>query len=76
METSALPDARAGQLYLVNLQATGGIGGYTWRLAGGRLPSGLTFAADGTISGTPVLSLIHILDDGQQPQLPVSGGLP
>ena len=54
METSALPDARAGQLYLVNLQATGGIGGYTWRLAGGRLPSGLTFAADGTISGTPV----------------------
>ncbi|MBL8961103.1 MAG: putative Ig domain-containing protein [Gemmatimonadetes bacterium] len=53
METTALPDARAGQLYLVNLQATGGVGAYTWRLTGGRLPTGLTFAADGSISGTP-----------------------
>jgi large repetitive protein len=55
METTGLPDARAGQLYVVNLQATGGIGAYVWRLAGGRLPSGLTFAADGTISGTPTV---------------------
>lgn len=54
METAALPDARAGQLYLVNLQATGGVGAYAWRLAGGRLPAGLIFATDGTISGTPL----------------------
>ncbi|MBK8247925.1 MAG: putative Ig domain-containing protein [Gemmatimonadetes bacterium] len=54
METTTLPDARAGYLYLVNLQATGGVGAYAWRLTGGRLPTGLTFAADGTISGTPV----------------------
>ena len=54
METAVLPDARAGQPYVVNLLASGGIGGYSWRLATGVLPSGLTFTSDGTIAGTPV----------------------
>jgi large repetitive protein len=36
------------------LQATGGVGPYTWSLANGtKLPAGLSLAPDGIISGTP-----------------------
>lgn len=35
------------------LTATGGNAPYTWTLASGRLPNGMSLFADGTISGTP-----------------------
>ncbi len=48
-----LPDGVAGGDYAATLSATGGTGtGYTFALDSGTLPKGLTFAADGSISGT------------------------
>jgi hypothetical protein len=35
--------------------ASGGAGTFTWTLAGGALPAGVTLQSDGTISGTPTL---------------------
>ncbi|MGO4598521.1 RCC1 domain-containing protein [Terrabacter sp. 2RAF25] len=49
--TSTLPDGTAGASYLAVLTATGGIAPYTWTATG--LPTGLTIAADGSITGTP-----------------------
>jgi hypothetical protein len=55
VQTNALSDAVRGAPYPTqNLQVIGGTGtGYTWSLANGTLPAGLSLAADGTISGTP-----------------------
>lgn len=46
-------DAEVGVGYLAHYTATGGVMPYTFALASGTLPDGLTLAADGTISGTP-----------------------
>lgn len=54
IETETLAEAIEGQAYSQQLQATGGAGGYTWVLAGGSLPAGVTLAPAGAISGTPV----------------------
>jgi hypothetical protein len=51
--TNALPDGTVGTPYSASLGATGGTPAYTWSLASGSLPSGLSLAPDGTISGTP-----------------------
>jgi hypothetical protein len=53
---AALPAAQVGVAYRVRLAATGGTidQPYVWSLAPGAiLPPGLSFASDGTISGTP-----------------------
>ncbi len=50
--TSALPGASQGQAYSTTLAATGGTTPYTWSLAGGSLPPGLTLSSGGVISGT------------------------
>jgi hypothetical protein len=39
--------------YTAKLTATGGTGTFTWSLAGGSLPAGVTLAPTGDISGTP-----------------------
>ncbi len=50
----AIPPAIVGQPFATRLAATGGVGSYTFTLAGGTLPSGLTFdTASGVIVGTP-----------------------
>lgn len=51
--TTSLPDGQVGVTYSAGLSATGGLAPYSWSLASGSLPAGLTLAADGTISGIP-----------------------
>ena len=52
--TTSLPDARRNKSYSRTLQATGGVAPYTWSLASGALPPGLSLnASNGVISGTP-----------------------
>jgi subtilisin family serine protease len=51
--TTSLPDGRVGVFYSRSLQATGGVGAYTWTRTSGSLPRGLTLSASGVISGTP-----------------------
>jgi hypothetical protein len=45
--------ATSGLFYSVKMTASGGLGTYTYTLASGALPVGLTLAADGTINGIP-----------------------
>lgn len=49
--TDVLPAARVGVPYVVQLEATGGVGPRAWSLAAGRLPPGFTLAADGALTG-------------------------
>jgi hypothetical protein len=49
----SLTDGVEGRSYSTTLTATGGTPPYRWVLAGGVLPSGLTLATNGTISGVP-----------------------
>jgi hypothetical protein len=51
--TDALVEGRLGSRYSVSLAADGGSGRYTWTLAGGSLPPGLTLSSRGVISGRP-----------------------
>ncbi|WP_189335330.1 S8 family serine peptidase [Actinoplanes ianthinogenes] len=51
--TRRLPDPLAGRAYAATLQATGGVGPYTWSITAGTLPAGLTLNAAGKLSGTP-----------------------
>ncbi len=51
--TSSLPAGTVGTAYSQALGATGGSPPYSWALASGTLPAGLSLAAGGTISGTP-----------------------
>jgi hypothetical protein len=51
--TTNLPDGQVGVTYSASLAAHDGLAPYTWSLAFGSLPGGLTLASDGTISGTP-----------------------
>jgi hypothetical protein len=50
---SDLPTAIVGEPYAFNLEATGGAGGYTWSVAVGATPAGVTLGADGSLTGTP-----------------------
>jgi hypothetical protein len=50
---SRLPRATQNQSYSFNLEASGGLRPYTWRIASGQLPSGLTLRPDGLLAGTP-----------------------
>jgi hypothetical protein len=55
--TTSLPGAATATAYSQMLQAQGGRLGYTWALATGTLPTGLTLnAATGLISGTPTVA--------------------
>jgi hypothetical protein len=50
----ALPIATAGTRYIEHLGAAGGTEPYTFSLADGVLPSGMSLSPDGTLSGTPL----------------------
>ncbi len=51
--TTSLPGGTVGSPYSVALTAAAGTPSYSWSLAGGALPDGLSLSAAGTISGTP-----------------------
>ncbi|HUO29752.1 MAG TPA: putative Ig domain-containing protein [Bryobacteraceae bacterium] len=51
--TSTLPGAIVGTAYSQTLAATGGTAPYSWSIAAGALPGGLSFSAAGVINGTP-----------------------
>ncbi|MCP1309650.1 putative Ig domain-containing protein [Paenibacillus tyrfis] len=53
ISTTGVPHGAVGAAYTASLEAKGGNGVYTWSTVAGTLPSGLTLAADGTLSGTP-----------------------
>ena len=55
--TQTLPSGTAGASYSTTLAANGGITPYTWSIAGGSLPAGLSLnASSGSISGTPTVA--------------------
>ncbi len=51
--TTSLPNGVPGQPYSASLQASGGTAPYTWSVASGSLPAGLSLSSGGVISGTP-----------------------
>jgi hypothetical protein len=54
ISTLSLPSGSEGITYLAGFAATGGTPPYTWRLAGGSFPPGLTIQSNsGVISGSP-----------------------
>jgi alpha-tubulin suppressor-like RCC1 family protein len=53
VSATSLATATAGASYTQSLTATGGTPGYTWSLASGSLPPGLSLSTLGQISGTP-----------------------
>lgn len=52
-ETQALPAGTVNLAYVTTIQATGGVGGYTFSINSGQLPNGLTLSTGGVIQGTP-----------------------
>lgn len=70
--SSSLPNATVGRPYSATLTALGGSAPYTWSVANGVLPSGLTLSANGQISGTPTsagtFSFSAQVADGGTPQ--------
>ena len=53
LNATPLPSGQVGRFYSQQLSAIGGLLPYTWFLASGALPAGLTLSASGLISGTP-----------------------
>src|SRR6266404_3025379 len=53
ISTTSLPAGTAGQGYSAQLNGTGGTAPYTWSVASGALPAGLTLSSSGAISGVP-----------------------
>ncbi|MBX5480743.1 MAG: putative Ig domain-containing protein [Myxococcaceae bacterium] len=76
ISTASLPESYTGQAYNLSLSATGGAPPYTWSIAGGTLPTGLTLTSTGILSGTPTQSgsfgvTISVSDtSGQAPTKP------
>ena len=54
IETVALVPALEGHPYTVEMQATGAFGTYSWSIAEGSLPAGLSLSSSGVFSGSPV----------------------
>jgi hypothetical protein len=53
ISTGSLPGGTVNASYTGTLSATGGTSPYSWSLASGQLPTGVTLSASGTITGVP-----------------------
>ena len=51
--TTELPPAELNTPYMATLEAVGGTPPYSWVIASGSLPPGLSLSSDGTVTGTP-----------------------
>lgn len=51
--TETIQPERVGLEFSQQIEATGGLGGYTFAVTSGALPAGLTLSEDGMVSGTP-----------------------
>lgn len=71
--TGGLPAATVNKAYSQQLAAAGGTTPYTWSIASGALPAGLTLSAGGVLSGTPTVagsySFVAEVADTSSPQL-------
>ena len=76
--TTGLAAGKNGSSYSASLNASGGTPGYTWSIASGSLPAGLTLSSAGVISGTPTGSGISTFTvgarDSGSPAQTASGG--
>jgi hypothetical protein len=77
--TTALPAGTTGTKYSASLQATGGKTSYTWSIASGKLPAGITFATTGALTGTPTATgtfpITFTVKDSSSPALTKSASL-
>jgi hypothetical protein len=69
--TASLPVGTTTVAYSQTLSASGGVSPYTWSVASGTLPAGLTLSADGVISGTPTAGgtstfTVRVTDSGSR----------
>jgi hypothetical protein len=53
VSTGSLPNGTTGAAYSRGLTNIGGTAPFAWSITSGSLPTGVTLASDGTISGTP-----------------------
>jgi hypothetical protein len=84
--TSTLAQGTVNTAITATLNATGGSGAYTWSVASGALPAGVTLSATGAIGGTPTTAglsnfTVQVVDSESTPQtatqplkLAISGG--
>jgi Bacterial Ig-like domain/Calx-beta domain len=76
---TTLPDTPTGAFYNQSLGASGGTAPYgPFTVTGGALPSGLTLATDGTLSGTPTADgvfnfVVTVQDSTTGPSAPYNG---
>jgi RHS repeat-associated protein len=72
--TDSLQNGTTNQSYSAQLTARGGSNSYTWTLASGSLPAGLSLSASGAISGTPAAAsnpvsfAVQVVDTSTPPQ--------
>jgi Putative Ig domain len=86
ISTTTLSSGQTSVAYNASLGATGGTAPYTWTIASGDLPAGLTLSTSGTISGTPTSAglanfTVQVSDSASTPHsttgklsLTISGG--
>lgn len=72
--STALTGGQCGTSYSASLTATGGTPGYTWTVASGNLPAGLSLSRTGVISGTPTAAgtsgfAVQVTDAGSPAQI-------
>lgn len=76
MTTTSIPSGTVGVPYSYRLEASGGDAPYAFSKSLGSLPSGLSLAADGTISGTPTTvetkNAIYAVTDSNYASAPFS----
>jgi hypothetical protein len=77
--TASLPAGNVGTAYSATLTAANGTSPYSWTLTSGALPTGLSLASDGTISGTPTTTgtadFAVVVQDSSSPALTAAAKL-